>query len=58
MHPAESCASYIAEGLIEYLIDKVTEISEKIKQTIIFKIIPMMNPDGVIIGNSRTDIMG
>lgn len=30
MHPAESCASYIVEGIIEYLIDNSDEISQNI----------------------------
>ena len=29
-----------------------------LRQKLIFKIIPMLNPDGVIIGNTRTTLLG
>jgi len=43
--------------LIERLLEN-TEEMKKIRDKIIFKIIPMLNPDGVIIGNYRTGFMG
>ena len=32
--------------------------AEELRKRVIFKIIPMMNPDGVIIGNYRTSLSG
>ena len=58
MVPGESCVSYIVEGMIEYLMSCSDDLSQLIKQKIIFKIIPMMNPDGVILGNTQSDVMG
>ena len=29
-----------------------------LKQNIVFKIVPMLNPDGVMLGNYRTGVMG
>jgi murein tripeptide amidase MpaA len=34
------------------------EKAKKLRQNFIFKIIPMINPDGVIHGNYRTNISG
>ena len=45
------------EGFIEYLCSN-TEESECLKNQIVFKIIPMLNPDGVVLGNYRTSLSG
>ena len=47
-------ASYVVEGLIRKLVDESNKsVCEMLKHTI-FKIIPMLNPDGVVFGNFRT----
>jgi murein tripeptide amidase MpaA len=49
------------EGIIAYLLDlmvKESEINHSIYDNYIFKIIPMVNPDGVIHGNSRAELTG
>lgn len=47
----------MTEGFINALC-KNTEIAIFMRKHYIFKIIPMLNPDGVIIGNFRTGISG
>lgn len=47
----------MVEGLIDYLCNK-TEASNFLRKTTIFKIVPMLNPDGVILGNYRTGLFG
>ena len=45
------------EGFLRYLVSdskKAKELLTKVK----FKIVPMLNPDGVIIGNFRTSMCG
>jgi hypothetical protein len=55
VHPGESNASYIMHGIIEYLLsDEATSLRKKF----VFKIVPMLNPDGVINGNYRTSLAG
>lgn len=49
IHPGETVASYVGEGLM----DKLVEMEEMLKSTV-FKIIPILNPDGVVLGNFRT----
>lgn len=39
-------------GIIDFLISN-HPIVEKLRNRVIFKIIPMINPDGVVLGNFR-----
>ena len=57
VHPSESVSSYSVEGLIDRLLDD-SLMSKLMRQLFVFKIVPMMNPDGVIIGNFRTNFSG
>ena len=53
----EANASWIMQGVIEFL----TGPSEKAKllcDNYVFKIVPMLNPDGVFNGNNRMDSLG
>mmetsp|Transcript_8844 Transcript_8844/g.8396 ORF Transcript_8844/g.8396 Transcript_8844/m.8396 type:complete len:89 (-) Transcript_8844:648-914(-) len=52
VHPGESNASFIMEGIIDYLVSDASP-ANKLRDMFVFKIIPMLNPDGVIIGNYR-----
>eukprot|EP00828_Plagiopyla_frontata_P044411 TRINITY_DN7240_c0_g1_i1.p3 TRINITY_DN7240_c0_g1~~TRINITY_DN7240_c0_g1_i1.p3 ORF type:complete len:199 (-),score=12.34 TRINITY_DN7240_c0_g1_i1:132-728(-) len=45
------------QGVINFLISDETEAQE-LRSRFIFKIVPMLNPDGVIIGNYRTGFGG
>lgn len=53
-HAAETGPSFVVEGLIwAALADDV--VGKKLRQNYIFKIVPMHNPDGVYVGNYRTN---
>lgn len=54
-HPGETGSSFVLEGLINYLLSNDLS-AKKARQHIIFNIVPMHNPDGVIAGNYRTNI--
>ncbi|KAL4469431.1 hypothetical protein ABPG74_004684 [Tetrahymena malaccensis] len=56
-HPGEVTGSFIIEGVINYLIEDTPE-AELLRQHYVFKIIPMINPDGVIHGNNRCSLAG
>lgn len=45
------------EGFIEWLCSNSKEASI-LRKHIVFKIVPMLNPDGVAIGNYRTGLSG
>ena len=46
VHPGETCASWIMQGMLDYLTGN-SEEAQKLRQIYIFKIVPMLNPDGV-----------
>lgn len=56
-HPGETPCSYILEGIINSLLG-VRKQSEHMRNELVFKIIPMLNPDGVVHGNYRTSLNG
>ena len=57
VHPGETCASYIMQGVLDFLCSDKPEAKE-LRRRFIFKIVPMINPDGVIAGNYRASISG
>jgi len=44
-------------GVIEYLISE-EDGARFLRNNFVFKIIPMLNPDGVIVGNYRCSLSG
>mgnify|MGYP002079854251 FL=1 len=56
-HPGETNGSWMVEGLVDFLCGSTT-IAEFMRKNAIFKIIPMLNPDGVVLGNYRTGLFG
>ncbi|KAJ3125319.1 Cytosolic carboxypeptidase 1 [Nowakowskiella sp. JEL0407] len=57
VHPGESNSSFILEGGIKFLLSD-DEVAKILRKKIIFKIIPMLNPDGVINGSHRCSLAG
>jgi len=57
VHPGETSASWIMKGVIDYLTSSSNE-AKKLRENFIFKIVPMLNPDGVIVGNYRSSLCG
>jgi len=57
VHPGETQSSFMMQGCIDFLISEHPE-AEILRDKFIFKIIPMLNPDGVIHGNYRCDLAG
>jgi murein tripeptide amidase MpaA len=45
-------------GVIEFLTDTDNQEAKLLREKFIFKIIPMLNPDGVINGNYRCSLAG
>ena len=57
IHPGETSSSWIIHGIISFLVSRY-KAAEELRKRMVFKIVPMCNPDGVIIGNARTTIIG
>ncbi|XP_030910041.2 cytosolic carboxypeptidase 1 isoform X3 [Melopsittacus undulatus] len=56
VHPGETNASWVMKGTLEYLMSN-SPSAQCLRESYIFKIIPMLNPDGVINGKSIVIIM-
>jgi murein tripeptide amidase MpaA len=57
VHPGESNASFIVEGFLEFIVSNEKD-AKLLRDSFVFKVIPMLNPDGVIVGNYRCNLMG
>ena len=44
-------------GVIEFLTGP-SETAAALRDRFVFKIVPMLNPDGVIVGNTRCNLAG
>jgi len=57
VHPGETNSSFLTHGIIQFLLS-TDRIANYLREAFIFKIVPMINPDGVIVGNNRTSFLG
>jgi hypothetical protein len=57
VHPGETNSSWVMKGLLSYLTG-TTPSAKALRRSYIFKVIPMLNPDGVIVGNYRCSLSG
>ena len=57
VHPGETNSSLMVKGMIDYLVGPSLG-ARMLRDTFVFKIIPMLNPDGVINGNTRCNLVG
>lgn len=57
VHPGESNASWMMKGVLDFLTSKTPE-AKALREHFVFKIVPILNPDGVINGNYRCSLSG
>lgn len=57
VHPEETASSFLVEGVIKYLLSD-GYIPGMLRKSHCFHIVPMLNPDGVVLGNSRCSALG
>uniref|UniRef100_G3T4A3 AGBL carboxypeptidase 3 n=1 Tax=Loxodonta africana TaxID=9785 RepID=G3T4A3_LOXAF len=57
VHPGETNSSWIMKGFLDYILGGSSD-AKLLRDTFIFKVVPMLNPDGVIVGNYRCSLAG
>ncbi|KAF8567745.1 hypothetical protein P879_02718 [Paragonimus westermani] len=57
VHPGETNSSWVILGLLRLLTGTSKE-AVALRKQFVFRIIPMLNPDGVILGNYRCSVTG
>ena len=57
VHPGESNASHMMWGMLRHITGRSAE-AIRLRSNFVFKIIPMLNPDGVINGHHRCSLLG
>lgn len=61
VHPGEAASNHFLKAILDQLLDfeeTVTPQAEYLRENYFFVIIPMLNPDGVAIGNARCALPG
>ncbi|XP_042352706.1 cytosolic carboxypeptidase 2 [Plectropomus leopardus] len=57
VHPGETNGSWMMEGFLDFLLGD-TEDAQLLRDLFVFKVVPMLNPDGVVVGNYRCSLAG
>ena len=55
VHPGETPASWVMRGVLHHLTGD-SQAAHLLRKTLVFKLVPMINPDGVIVGNTRCNL--
>lgn len=50
VHSGESNSSWVLRGLVDRLLRADDPVMVRLRQRFVFKIVPMLNPDGVVCG--------
>ncbi|KAF1314257.1 Metalloprotease family m14b, partial [Globisporangium splendens] len=57
VHPGEPNSSWMMKGMIDYLTGPSSG-AQILRKHFVFKVVPMLNPDGVINSNTRVNLAG
>ena len=54
VHPGETPASFVSQGLVDWLLGTEAQ-AVQLRRGATIVVVPMLNPDGVFLGNYRYD---
>eukprot|EP00930_Biecheleria_cincta_P084603 TRINITY_DN74052_c0_g1_i1.p1 TRINITY_DN74052_c0_g1~~TRINITY_DN74052_c0_g1_i1.p1 ORF type:complete len:975 (+),score=123.84 TRINITY_DN74052_c0_g1_i1:137-3061(+) len=57
VHPGETPGQFACFGFINFILSNDPR-AELLRQSFVFKIVPMLNPDGVALGHTRANSLG
>lgn len=57
VHPGETNSSWVMKGIMDFLLSDSLD-ARLLRDAFVFKLVPMLNPDGVIVGNYRCSLTG
>jgi len=58
VHPGETPASFVLDGIWSILTNEKSEQGQVLREKFVFKVVPILNPDGVYRGYFRLDTLG
>ncbi|XP_067902002.1 cytosolic carboxypeptidase 2 isoform X3 [Heterodontus francisci] len=57
VHPGETNGSWVMTGFLDHILGS-SDDARLLRDMFVFKVVPMLNPDGVITGNYRCSLTG